>query len=51
MSQLVFGLRVNAQRSSCPINLTLETLWDRPLVRGTLLSMHRISGIRTPTLP
>ncbi|APO72057.1 hypothetical protein IE4872_PD01536 (plasmid) [Rhizobium gallicum] len=51
MSQLVFGLRVNAQRSGCPINLALETLRDRPLVKGTLLGMHRTSGIRTPTLP
>jgi hypothetical protein len=36
-----FRLRVNAQRSGCPINLTLETLWDRPSVKGALLSMHR----------
>lgn len=27
------------------------TLRDSPLVKGTLLSMLRISGIRTPTLP
>jgi hypothetical protein len=46
-----FGLRVYAQRSGCPINLTLETLWDRPLVKGTLLSMHRTSSISTPMLP
>ena len=29
MSQLVFGVRVNAPRSGCPINLTLEALGDR----------------------
>jgi DNA-binding HxlR family transcriptional regulator len=26
---LVFGVRVNASRSGCPINLTLEALGDR----------------------
>src|SRR5262245_35863885 len=29
MSQLVFGVRMNAPRSGCPINLTLEALGDR----------------------
>src|SRR3989337_3471093 len=29
ISQLVFGVRMNAPRSGCPINLTLETLGDR----------------------
>jgi DNA-binding HxlR family transcriptional regulator len=29
MSQLVFGVRMNAPRSRCPINLTLEALGDR----------------------
>ena len=29
MLQLVFGVRMNAQRSGCPINLTVETLGDR----------------------
>jgi mRNA interferase HicA len=27
MSQLVFGVRMNAPRSGCPINLTLVTLF------------------------
>jgi DNA-binding HxlR family transcriptional regulator len=29
MSQLVFGVGMNALRSGCPINLTLEALGDR----------------------
>jgi DNA-binding HxlR family transcriptional regulator len=29
ISQLVFGVRMNAPRSGCPINLTLEALGDR----------------------
>src|SRR5262245_57812958 len=29
MSQLVFGVRMNAPRSGCPINLTFEALGDR----------------------
>ena len=29
MSQSVFGVRMNAPRSGCPINLTLQALGDR----------------------
>jgi hypothetical protein len=47
MSQLVFGVRMNAQRSGCPINLTVETLGigtvHRMLTRPTYAGLPRFN--------